>query len=355
MSPADWADGSALAVALYLDGSDAPDRAADGAPLLDDDFLVLVNAWWEPLDFVLPHTRAGAGWHVEVDTFGRRSPARARWPAPPWPAGPGTSWRGRGRVVVLRSPRPQACQRGDLDGDLAAQPGPALQLQVVTAPEPAGVVPLRLVPSGQQAHGLVGGRHDLRAVRALQGAVRPLGVPGRAAPGWRAAGAPAPGRAPGAAGETAEQPPAGEARGAGERGTVQPGDGAQQRILHSGQRRVLQLAQPRVLAVPGRPDPLTAARRSCSWTPRCRDPDQMSSSERPSSACHISGGRSSITTDMPTWFTGLFVPTRIARSASVWPRNSQMSPVRVCSRASFSVMRADGRHGRSLGRCAGGK
>jgi isoamylase len=68
MTDGDWSDESALAVALYLDGFDDPDRAADGAPLLDDDFLVLVNAWWEPLEFVLPSTRERAAWHVELDT-----------------------------------------------------------------------------------------------------------------------------------------------------------------------------------------------------------------------------------------------------------------------------------------------
>ena len=57
MTGADWADPNALAIALYLDGSDDPDRAADGTWLTDDDFLVLVNAWWEPLDFTLPDTR----------------------------------------------------------------------------------------------------------------------------------------------------------------------------------------------------------------------------------------------------------------------------------------------------------
>ena len=57
MTGADWADPDALAVALYPDGCDDPDRAADGMWLADDDFLVLVNAWWEPLDFTLPNTR----------------------------------------------------------------------------------------------------------------------------------------------------------------------------------------------------------------------------------------------------------------------------------------------------------
>jgi isoamylase len=69
MTAPDWADPNALAIALYLDGSDAPDRAADGTPLTDDDFLVLVNAWWQPLDFVLPDTRPQARWQIEIDTY----------------------------------------------------------------------------------------------------------------------------------------------------------------------------------------------------------------------------------------------------------------------------------------------
>jgi glycogen operon protein len=75
MTDGDWSDASALTIALYLDGSDDPDRAADGTPLLDDDFLVLVNAWWEPLEFVLPRTRERAAWHVEVDTYDLTPPA----------------------------------------------------------------------------------------------------------------------------------------------------------------------------------------------------------------------------------------------------------------------------------------
>jgi glycogen operon protein len=75
MTGADWSDPSALAIALYLDGSDDPDRTADGTWLIDDDFLVLVNAWWEPLDFTLPDTRPQAGWLTEVDTYDLASQA----------------------------------------------------------------------------------------------------------------------------------------------------------------------------------------------------------------------------------------------------------------------------------------
>jgi glycogen operon protein len=77
MTAADWADPSALSVAVYLDGSDGPDRAEDGTPLLDDDFLALFNAWWEPLDFVIPATRAGLVWRAEMDSYDPAAPAVA--------------------------------------------------------------------------------------------------------------------------------------------------------------------------------------------------------------------------------------------------------------------------------------
>ncbi len=79
MDGADWADPDARAIGIYLDGSDDPDRAADGTLLADDDFLVLVNSWWEPLGFVLPPTRPGAQWRAEVDSY---DPAAAAQAAP---------------------------------------------------------------------------------------------------------------------------------------------------------------------------------------------------------------------------------------------------------------------------------
>jgi glycogen operon protein len=69
MTAADWADPAALSLAVYLDGSDDPDRAEDGTLLVDDDFLVLFNAWWEPLDFIVPGVRDGQMWQAEIDTY----------------------------------------------------------------------------------------------------------------------------------------------------------------------------------------------------------------------------------------------------------------------------------------------
>ena len=101
MTSGDWSDSGALAIGLYLDGSDDPDHAADGTPLLDDDFLVLVNAWWEPLEFVLPASREGAAWRLEVDTYdpaatGRSAPAQAA--GQPVTVGPRS-------IIVLSDPR----------------------------------------------------------------------------------------------------------------------------------------------------------------------------------------------------------------------------------------------------------
>jgi glycogen operon protein len=69
MTPADWNYPGARSVAVYLDGADAPDRAADGTVLTDDDFLLLINAWWEPLDFVVPPTRPAQRWDPAIDTY----------------------------------------------------------------------------------------------------------------------------------------------------------------------------------------------------------------------------------------------------------------------------------------------
>jgi isoamylase len=74
MTDQDWADTSARSLAVYLDGWDDPDPAADGTPLLDDDFLVFVNGWWEPLVFTIPavydgHPEAAQTWTVEIDSY----------------------------------------------------------------------------------------------------------------------------------------------------------------------------------------------------------------------------------------------------------------------------------------------
>jgi isoamylase len=69
MTEANWRDSGARSIGLYLDGADDPDYSEDGTPLVDDDFLLLVNAWWEPLDFVVPDVRPDQIWNPAIDTY----------------------------------------------------------------------------------------------------------------------------------------------------------------------------------------------------------------------------------------------------------------------------------------------
>ena len=79
MTDADWSHHSALSLAIYLDGSDSPDRAADGSLLVDDDFYLMVNGYWEPLTFTIPSVRtrldgAAESWRVEISTYNGNPP-----------------------------------------------------------------------------------------------------------------------------------------------------------------------------------------------------------------------------------------------------------------------------------------
>ena len=101
MTADDWNDPHGHSVALYLDGSDDPDRGPDGDPLVDDDFIVMVNAWWEPLRFTIPPARPDQTWTCEIDTYDPKT-----IPQPEPPTAGGSVAVGPRSVTVLRSPRP---------------------------------------------------------------------------------------------------------------------------------------------------------------------------------------------------------------------------------------------------------
>jgi isoamylase len=97
-----WADPTMHAIAIYLDGCDAPDEAEDGSPLLDDDFLILVNGWREPVTFTLPEVREPAQtWFVELDSYDPAVSAAREFPRH---TGDKVAARPRS-VTVLRAPR----------------------------------------------------------------------------------------------------------------------------------------------------------------------------------------------------------------------------------------------------------
>jgi isoamylase len=103
VSDEQWVDPTMHAMAIYLDGTNAPDQAQDGTPLLDDDFLILVNAWWEPVTFTLPPVRESTQtWFIELDSY---DPAVSA--AREFPRHTGDQVVARPRsLTVLRAPRP---------------------------------------------------------------------------------------------------------------------------------------------------------------------------------------------------------------------------------------------------------
>jgi isoamylase len=60
--------------ALFIDSATDPDVGDDGIPMVDNDFLVFVNAWGEPLTFSVPEGLSACRWEIVCDTF---DPARA--------------------------------------------------------------------------------------------------------------------------------------------------------------------------------------------------------------------------------------------------------------------------------------
>jgi isoamylase len=71
MTGQNWGDPSALAITMALSG----DTGDDAHP--DDPFLVMLNAWWEPLDFSVPQSLRGLPWQIEVDTANPAAAGRA--------------------------------------------------------------------------------------------------------------------------------------------------------------------------------------------------------------------------------------------------------------------------------------
>jgi isoamylase len=68
MTQADWSRGDAFALGAFLNGGEIPTVTAHGEPVADDSFIVLFNAWREPVTFVLTPTRFGRRWAHELST-----------------------------------------------------------------------------------------------------------------------------------------------------------------------------------------------------------------------------------------------------------------------------------------------
>jgi glycogen operon protein len=76
MTEGDWKLPFARCLGMLLLGDRVAERDASGAPIEDDDLLVLVNAHHEPIDFRLPDD----GWQALLDTAGEAAAAAKSYP-----------------------------------------------------------------------------------------------------------------------------------------------------------------------------------------------------------------------------------------------------------------------------------
>ncbi len=87
MTRRDWERGDALALGVFLNGQELTHRTLEGAPVGDDSFLLLLNAYHDTIEFRLPARRFGLRWVTELDSFHpqaeeRRHPPRAEVEVP---------------------------------------------------------------------------------------------------------------------------------------------------------------------------------------------------------------------------------------------------------------------------------
>jgi len=70
----DWSNTHAFTVMIYLNGSDIPETDWYGNQMVDNDFILIFNAHYEPIMFTLPDERYGKKWRLVVDTHNPKGP-----------------------------------------------------------------------------------------------------------------------------------------------------------------------------------------------------------------------------------------------------------------------------------------
>ncbi|NMM99561.1 glycogen debranching protein [Bifidobacterium sp. DSM 109958] len=74
MDRTDWANTHAFTVMVYLNGKDIPEKDWFGTSMVDNDFILIFNAYYEPIVFTLPDERYGKKWQLVVDTYNPHGP-----------------------------------------------------------------------------------------------------------------------------------------------------------------------------------------------------------------------------------------------------------------------------------------
>ena len=70
----DWSNTHAFTVMIYLNGSDIPETDWYGNQMVDNDFILIFNAHYEPIMFTLPDEQYGKKWRLIVDTHNPKGP-----------------------------------------------------------------------------------------------------------------------------------------------------------------------------------------------------------------------------------------------------------------------------------------
>ena len=70
----DWSNTHAFTVMIYLNGSDIPETDWYGNQMVDNDFILIFNAHYEPIMFTLPDEQYGKKWRLVVDTHNPKGP-----------------------------------------------------------------------------------------------------------------------------------------------------------------------------------------------------------------------------------------------------------------------------------------
>ena len=70
MTEEEWNQPWARSTMVFYNGDAIREPDANGRRILDDDFLLLINAAPEAVDFTLPDAKYGHLWHTVVDTAG---------------------------------------------------------------------------------------------------------------------------------------------------------------------------------------------------------------------------------------------------------------------------------------------
>lgn len=74
MDMEDWSNTHAFTVMIYLNGSDIPETDWYGNQMVDNDFILIFNAHYEPIMFTLPDEQYGKKWRLVVDTHNPNGP-----------------------------------------------------------------------------------------------------------------------------------------------------------------------------------------------------------------------------------------------------------------------------------------